>query len=93
MRRLFTEYRILPNKGAWRSTNVISDSLDTKLKFQAFQRWFRIENRTIINEFVLILVSYDRTWSLQTVGGALIRGGALNGQITVGTTQETFLGL
>ena len=32
---------------------------------------------------MLILVGFDRTWSLQTIGGALIRGGALNWQIMV----------
>ncbi len=46
-------------------------------KLRAFQRWFQIESGSIIKETVLILVSYDKTGSLQTVGGALIRGGAL----------------
>ncbi len=43
-------YRILPNKGAGRSNKTISNSLEGKLTFSAFQRWFRIENRTIIKE-------------------------------------------
>ncbi len=74
-------YRILPNKGAGRSSEVTFDSLGTKLRFWAFQRWFRIEKRTIFKETVLILVRYDRAGFLQTIGGALIRGGALNWQI------------
>ena len=51
--------------------------------FLAFQRWFRIENRTIIKETTSILAIYDGFGFLQTIGGALIRGGALNWQITV----------
>ncbi len=53
-------YHILPNKGAGHSGKVASDSLKSMLGFQAFQRWFWIENRTIIKGNVLILVSYDK---------------------------------
>ncbi len=38
---------------------------------------------------MLILVSYDKTGSLQTTGGALIRGGALNWQITVDVLAQS----
>ncbi len=77
------EYRNLPNKGAGRSSKVRSDSVKKKLRFSAFQWWFRIENRTIIKEIMSILAIYDSLGSPQTIGGALIRGGALNWQITV----------
>ncbi len=43
-------YRKLPNNGAGRSRQVRSDRLREKLRFSAFQRWFRIENWTIIKE-------------------------------------------
>ena len=76
-------YRNLPNKGAGCSNKVRSDRLREKLRFPAFQWGFRIENRTIIKETMSILVIYDGFWSLQTIGGALIKGGALNWQITV----------
>ena len=86
-------YCILPNKGAGRSSKVKSDtcSVETKLTFQAFKWWFRIENRTIIKEIVLILVSYDSTGFLQTTGGTLIRGGALDWQIMVYTNKASYL--
>ncbi len=83
-RREYLIYRILPNKGAGCCSKVTSGGLDTMLRFEASQRWLRIENRTIINKTVSILLSYNKTGSLQIIGGALIRGGALNGQITVG---------
>ncbi len=76
------QYHILPNKSAGHSSKVTSDSLE---RFLAFQRWFRTENQTIIKESVLILASYNKTGSLQNIGGSLIRGGALNWQITVST--------
>ncbi len=76
-------YRILPNKGAGRSSKVISIHIGTKLSFLAFQRWFRIENRTIIKEIMVILVIFGNVVFLQTMGGALIMGGALTRQITV----------
>ncbi len=53
------KYHNLPNKGAGRSSKVGSDSVGKKLRFSAFQRWFRIENRTIIKETVSILAIYD----------------------------------
>ncbi len=49
-------FRNLPNKGAGRSSKVRSDRLRERLRFSAFQRWFRIENRTIIKETMPILV-------------------------------------
>ena len=52
-------YRNLPNKGAGRSSKVGSDSVRKKLRFSAFQRWFRIENRTISKETMSILAIYD----------------------------------
>ncbi len=48
-------YRILPNKGAGRVSKVTPDTVERKPRFWAFQRWFRIENRTIIKENVFIL--------------------------------------
>ncbi len=76
-------YRNLPNKGAGRSSKVKSDRFRKKPKFSAFQQWFRIENRSIIKETMSILAIYDSIRFLQTKGGALIREGALNWQITV----------
>ena len=80
---IYYNYRILPNKGAGRVSKVTSDIVSKKLSFCAFQRWFRIENRTIIKETVRILVIYDRFAFPQTMEGALIRGGALNRQNAV----------
>ena len=51
------------------------------------------ENRTINKETVLILVIYDNTGSLLTIGGALIRGGAVNWQITVCKESRPLPGL
>ncbi len=76
-------YRNLPNKGAGHSSKLMSDRLTRKLRFSAFQRWFRIENQTIIEESVAILAIYDSIGFLQTKGGTVIRGGTLNWQITV----------
>ncbi len=59
--------------------------------FPAFQRWFRIENRTIIKETTSILAICDGFGFLQTIGGALIRGGALNWQITVFVSLLIFI--
>ncbi len=69
---LFLEYRILPNKGAGRSHKVISIHIGTKLSFWAFQRRFRIENRTIIKETTFILVIFDNIVFLQTMGAPLL---------------------
>ena len=77
------DYRILPNKGAGCVSKVLSDIVERKLRLWAFQRWFRIENRTFIKENVFILDISDRTAFLQTIGGALVREGALNRQNTV----------
>ncbi len=63
------------------SRKVGSDCVRKKLMFPAFQRWFRIENRTIIKETMSILAIYDSIGSPQIIGGALIRGGTLNWQI------------
>ncbi len=43
-----------------------------------------------VKETVSNLVSYNRTGFLQTIGGALIRGGAINWQITVSTSSWRF---
>ncbi len=59
-------YRNLPNKGAGRSSKVISNNLGTKLTFLAFQRWFRIENRTNIKETMAILVIFGTVVFFQT---------------------------
>ncbi len=61
-------YRNMPNKGAGCSNKVKSDGLYKKLRFSAFQRWFRIENRTIIKETMSILAIYDSIGFLQTRG-------------------------
>ncbi len=71
-------YRNLPNKGTGRYSKLRSDRLRRKLGFSAFQRWFRIENRTMIKENVGILAVYDSIGFLH-----LIRGGVLNWQIMV----------
>ncbi len=65
-------YRNLPNKGAGRSSKVKSDRLVKRLRFSAFQRWFRIENRTIIKETMSILAIYDSIGILQTRGAPLL---------------------
>ncbi len=57
--------RTLPNKGAGRSSKVISNNLGTKLTFLAFQRWFRIENRTNTKETMVILVISGKVVFLQ----------------------------
>ena len=44
--------RILPNKWAGHVRKGMSDSEWITVRFRAFQRWFQIENRTIINETV-----------------------------------------
>ena len=73
----------MPNKGAGRDSNVESDIMKSKLRFQAFQRWFQIENRSIIKEIGPILVTLDSSGGPQTIGGAFIRGCAFNRHITV----------
>ena len=45
------------------------------LRFWAFQRSFRIENRTIIKEFRAILLIFVSFGLPQTIGGAFIREG------------------
>ncbi len=74
-------YRNLPNKGAGRFDNVKSDGLGDKLRFSAFQRWFRIENRTIIKETMSILAIYDSIGFLQTKGAPLLGEALLIGRI------------
>ncbi len=60
----------------------------------SFPRWFRIENRTIIKETASILVIYGNIGLFQTIGGALIRGGALNRQNTVSeNSSDLFTGI
>ena len=53
-------YRILPNKGTRGVSKAASGILRRKLRFRAFQRRFRIENRTIVKETAHILNIYDR---------------------------------
>ncbi len=74
-------YRILPNKGAGHISKVTSDIVERKLRFWAFQHWFRIENWTIIKENVFILDIYDRTAFLQTKGAPLLGRAPLVGRI------------
>ena len=47
------------------------------LRFWAFQRWFRIENRTIIKDFRAILLIFVSFGLPQTIGGAFIREGVI----------------
>ena len=56
-------YRNLPNRGARRYSKFKSDTMDQKLRFWAVQRWFRIENRSIIKEIKPILVPQDNIGS------------------------------
>ncbi len=76
-------YRIVPNKGAGRSSKARPDVITLMLMFWAFQRWFQIENRTIIKDFGTILVIFVSQGLPQTIGGALIRGVTLNRDNTV----------
>ncbi len=76
-----SEYRNLPNKGVGRSNKVKSDRLVKKLSFSAIQRWFRIENRTIIKETMPILAIYDSIGFLQTRGAPLLGEAPLIGRI------------
>ncbi len=62
-------YLILPNRGTGRISKVTSNIMGRKLGFWAFQRWFRIGNRTIIKETVCIFEIYDRFGFPQTMGG------------------------
>ena len=77
----FFTYRNLPNKGAERSDKVKSDGLGEKLRFSAFQRWFQIENLTIINETMSILTICDSIGFLQTRGAPLLGEAPLIGRI------------
>ncbi len=74
-------YHILPNKGAGRVSKVTFDIVGYKLRFQAFQWWFRIENRTIIKETMCILDIYGRIGLLQTMGAPLLGRAPLIGRI------------
>ncbi len=76
-----SEYRNLPNKGAGRSSKVKSDRLGKKLRFSAFQRWFRIENRTTILKTMSILAFYDSIGFLQNRGAPLLGEAPLIGRI------------
>ncbi len=57
--------RNLPNKFAGLSSKVRSDTLRRKPRFSALQRWFLIENRTIIKEIMSIMAIYDSSRFLQ----------------------------
>ena len=46
------------------------------LEFLAFQQWFWIENRAIIEDFTAILVIFVKFGLPQPIGGAFIGGGA-----------------
>ncbi len=74
-------YRNLPNMGAGRSYKVRSDRLRQKLMVLAFQRWFGIENRTIIKETTSILAIYDGFGFLQTMGAPLLGEAPLIGRL------------
>ncbi len=74
-------YRNLPNKGAGRSDKVKSDGLGEKPRFSAFQRWFRIENRTIIKEIMSILAIYDNFGFLHSRGAPLLGEAPLIGRM------------
>ncbi len=78
---LYRVYRNLPNKGAGRSNKGSSDRLKRKLRFPAFQRWFRIENRTIIKEAMSILAIYGSIGLLQTKGAPLLGEAPLIGRL------------
>ncbi len=63
------------------SSKLRSDRLGEKLSFSAFQRWFRIENRTIIRETIPVLVIYDSNGFLQTKGAPLLGEAPLIGRL------------
>ncbi len=66
-------YRIPPTKSAGRSSKVTSYTLWRKLGFSAFQRWFRIENRTIIKEITrYVNFGHDSIGFLKTKGVPLL---------------------
>ncbi len=48
----------MPNICAGRDGIINYDTMEYKLRFWAFQRWFRIENRSIIKENSPILVPH-----------------------------------
>ena len=79
--QVILEYRILPNKGAGRVSKATSNIMGRKLRFWAFQRWFRIENRTIIKETVYIFETSDRFGFPQTMGAPLLGEASLIGRI------------
>ena len=62
-------YRNLPNRGAGRDSKVKSDTMEYKLWFWAFQRWFRIENWSIIKGNTPILVPLYNIGSPKLWGG------------------------
>ncbi len=72
----YRTYRILPNKGTGRASKIRSDFLRLKLKFWAFQRWFRIENWTICKKYMSNMVSLDIFGIPQTMGAPLLQGHA-----------------
>ena len=74
-------YRNLPNEGTGRSSKVRSDKLSQKLRSSAFQRWFQIENRTIIKETMPILAIYDSIGFLKTKGAPLLGEAPLIGRL------------
>ena len=49
--------------------------------FWALQRWFRIENRSIIKEIKPILVPQDKIWSPQLWGALLLGEAPIIGRI------------
>ena len=78
---IWLTYRNLPNKGALRSSKVRSDRVGRKLRSPAFQRWFRIENWTIIKETMSILAICYSTGFLQTMGAPLLGEAPLIGRL------------
>ncbi len=74
-------YRNLLDKGARHSSKVRSDRLRRRLRFSAFQRWFRIENRTTIKETMWILAIYNRIWFLHIKGAPSLGEAPLSGRL------------
>ena len=70
-------YRNMPNKGAGRDSKVQSDYTEQKLRFWAFQWWFRNENRSIIKEIKPILVTVESIVGPETIGATLFVGARL----------------
>ena len=76
-------YCNMPNKGTGHDSKVKSDVTEEKLSFWAFQRWFWIENRSIIMDSGAILVNVDFIVGPPSKGGAFIRVCAFIRHITV----------